>query len=110
MQIDGEAAQVEIFSDDTMAEHYSNECMIVGKLPASCSHITQPCDVGNCFLAAKTLARRGKIQNVEITHDVRAQLESIIRAHGGSLKGRIAHFGVEWNISLFSCPTESCHN
>ena len=52
-QLDGERIQIKCYFEYDMVEKLKENNVTVGKPPASTTSITQPLDVGNCFLAAK---------------------------------------------------------
>lgn len=56
-QLDGEAVQIKPYSGGVMLEQMKAANITVGKLPASTTAATQPCDVGNCFKATKTILK-----------------------------------------------------
>ena len=65
-QLDGEQSQINIYSNKGILTALSLANIIVGKLPASTTAVTQPLDAGPCFLTIKnylsiTRSRRSRI-------------------------------------------------
>jgi hypothetical protein len=52
-QLDGEQVQIECYSHPATVDILRDSNIVVGKLPASTTAVTQPCDAGNCFKSAK---------------------------------------------------------
>lgn len=67
-QLDGETKQIQCFSEYDVLLSLENNHICVGKLPASTTHINQPCDVGDCFRASK-----GKLRGIKDV-DVKSNL------------------------------------
>lgn len=54
-QLDGEQVQINCYSEKPMFESLEVHNIVVGKLAASTTEISQPCDKGNCFKGTKTV-------------------------------------------------------
>lgn len=80
LQLDGEAVQIAPYEDDVVLEQLAEHNIVVGKPPASTTSITQPCDVGNCFKAAKTHLKAVHDRHVE-TDPMRKVLEAKLKEH-----------------------------
>lgn len=52
-QLDGEPIQIECFIKESIQKILKDNSIVVGKLPASTSMLTQPADVGACFKSSK---------------------------------------------------------
>ena len=72
-QIDGEQIHLKIFQDDEMLELLKKDNIVVGKPPASTTELTQPCDVGSCFLQAKATFRVGQNHPSQEIQEMRDQ-------------------------------------
>ena len=80
-QLDGEMKQIEIYRDPSILQLLLENNIIVGKLPASTTEITQPCDRGNIFKASKT--RNKNIGDDDVKKDVHMidKLNEIFKNH-----------------------------
>lgn len=94
LQLDGEAIQIGPYEDPDVLQLLAANFITVGKPPASTTAITQPCDAGNCFKAAKTKLRAlhdsdvdtksrlyDKVNQVLLDHTA-ARKEKYIEKHG----------------------------
>lgn len=82
LTIDGDPRQLQVITSAATRTAFSNENVIVGKFPASCTPIFQPLDVGKVFLAAKTrfrtLIEEGYAPDSEVDDE---NLLEIFRSH-----------------------------
>ena len=88
LQLDGESAQLRTLTEQPTEDIFARNRVVVGKLPASCSGVTQPCDVGTCFLAAKALIRSAGTQNLEVPDEFNARVRDFLKLHGIGLDSR----------------------
>ena len=92
--IDGEAIQLDqVFSADVI-NILSEKLIIMGKLPASCSAIYQPCDVGPLFKIIKRIVKYLAENCVDVTqhHGVGNSMEF-------ALEEIVAHFNENYGTS-----------
>lgn len=66
LTLDGEDIQLAPYKNPEIQKMLSDSNIEVAKSPASTTAATQPCDVGNCFKAAKTSLKR--INDCQISH------------------------------------------
>lgn len=80
--LDGERIQINGYFNEELLKRLENENITVGKLPASTTSITQPLDVGNCFLAAKTKFRKLKQGYLQSSYGgIIEKFKKIIKEH-----------------------------
>jgi hypothetical protein len=94
LQLDGEAVQIAPYEDPDILKQLAANNISVGKPPGSTTAITQPCDAGNCFKAAKSKLRAThdaavvsntamfQTLNEVLKGHICAQKEKYIKKHG----------------------------
>jgi hypothetical protein len=92
-QLDGESIQIAPFKDEAILQLFNENNIIVGKPPASTTSITQPCDVGPCFIAVKSALKDITDKDVEKLENEKNQLKKIFNQH----------------ITKFSTKKKRCH-
>jgi hypothetical protein len=85
-QLDGEPIQIEVYKEEEMLRQLGLHSMIVGKPPGSTTEITQPCDMGPCFLASKTTLKSINEEDIQAKYWMVERLEVIYKAHGAKYK------------------------
>jgi hypothetical protein len=90
LQLDGEKIQIDIYKEKNMTDQLIENNIIVGKPSASTTEITQPCDVGNLFKAAKK--RNKSINDSDVKHmtpmieKLKEMFKQHIQKHNGPTK------------------------
>jgi hypothetical protein len=80
-QLDGEPIQIEVYKEEDMLEQLGIRGIVIGKPPGSSTEITQPCDMGPCFLASKTTIKSINEDDVMTKSWMVARLEEVYKSH-----------------------------
>lgn len=78
--LDGETNQIGVMTEVPEVQALENNSIIVGKPPASTTHITQPCDVGNSFRGSKQALKLIKDKEIKDS-PILPYLDPIFKAH-----------------------------
>lgn len=84
LQLDGEIKQIECFNYADYLKLVDDHNVIVGKPPASTTHTTQPCDVGNCFKASKTFLAGVCDSHIKYRDSLRGDIATLLHKHNDS--------------------------
>jgi hypothetical protein len=79
--IDGEIPQIRVYQEQTILDKMEANNIVVGKVPASTTAITQPCDRGNCFKAAKTALKHIRDEQVAGRIEILEALTQVYKTH-----------------------------
>lgn len=79
--LDGEETQIRPLRNPFIVQLCEELNVIIGKTPASTTAITQPCDAGKCFLAAKTKRKNLKKSSVVQDEAMDTQLREVLKEH-----------------------------
>jgi hypothetical protein len=83
--LDGEPAQIELYNHAEVLKILEDNEIVVGKLPASTTAITQPADVGNCFIGSKTVSKLIGPRDYE-DQELKDSISQAIKTHNKSFK------------------------
>jgi hypothetical protein len=78
--LDGENNQIGVMEELPEIKSLEEANIIVAKPPASTTHTTQPCDVGNCFRGSKQALTLVKDDDVSQDKNI-GRLETMLKSH-----------------------------
>eukprot|EP01039_Chlorochromonas_danica_P014420 gene14420-16833_t len=102
--LDGENNQIGVTEELPEINSLEEANMIVAKPPASTTHITQPCDVGNCFRGSKQALKLVKDDDVSQDKNI-GRLETMLKSHIAKYTSTAAQRGKRANIR---CACQVC--
>ena len=78
---DGEATQIAPYSTGPLPAKFKSENIIVGKLSAASTAVSQPCDVGNIFKSAKAMVDCVTNEEVDLYSALDAHIMKALEIH-----------------------------
>lgn len=105
---DGEASQIRVLMEGTVATLFRSENIILGKTPRSCSGVTQASDIGPQFRAEKKVMRYSEYNDYS-SPVLEARLRQIFNNRGSSFSSEMVQLLIKSLLQLTYAARNSVH-